>query len=502
MAKKSFDLGDSLASILGKVSESGTEQIEYLPLENLVSDERNFYSMEGVDELAANIELVGLQQPLRVQASGEQPGWYVIVSGHRRAAALRILAEEDPERWKTVPCIVETASGSPELQELRLIMANADTRKMSSADLAKQAERVQELLYKLKEQGVEFPGRMRDHVAEACKVSKTKLATLKVIRENLIPVWKKYWESGEMAESAAYAAAQQTPEIQLQIFQLHRDPAHTYEYSIKERADKIAKCAARKCELTEDGKCSFSDKALKIEFLGKGYHSCASYGCCKSCYQFVTCRQICPLLRDRQAKQTEEEKAKRKAEKAAEKQKEDALADRAKIVWTRYGELRKKKRLSIKDAHKAQGQTIYDWKNYNEEEALEDGSAQFKYCTDLPWGYSRAEDVNRIIRCADMLGCSCDYLLGRSDEKEPSPVLISVDDRYPKEGQYVMAFTRWLVPVPSVYFRAAFMDCTAKSVANIRLKDIEFWSPMPRLPDGKKWPGQETIEELTEKRST
>lgn len=419
MGKRTFDLGSTLAEALGKVSDSGTfEQIEYLPLENLVSDERNFYSMDGVEELAANIELVGLQQPLRVIA-GEQP-YYVIVSGHRRRAALRILAEEDPERWKTVPCIVETASGSPELQELRLIMANADTRKMSSADLARQAERVEMLLYELKEQGFEFPGRMRDHVAEACKVSKTKLATLKVIRENLIPVWKEYWESGEMAESAAYAAAQQTPEVQAMIFSLLRDPENAYEWAIKERADKIAKCAARKCELTEDGKCSFSDKALEIEFLGKDYHSCASYGCCKSCYQFETCRRICPLLRDRQAKQTEEEKAKRKAEKAAEKQKEDALADRAKIVWTRYGELRKEKRLSIKEAHKAQGQTIYDWKNYNEEEALEDGSAQFKYCTDLPWGYSRAEDVNRIIRCADMLGCSCDYLLGRSGEREPA----------------------------------------------------------------------------------
>lgn len=498
MAK--FELGSVLAEALGNVSETDTqERIEYLPLSSLVYDERNFYSIDGVEELAANIELVGLQQPLRVlRGDGEDP-FYVIVSGHRRAAALRILAKEDPKRWKTVPCIVERPAASPEMEELRLIYANADTRKMSSADLAKQAERVQELLYKLKEQGVEFPGRMRDHVAEACKVSKTKLATLKVIRENLIPVWKKYWESGEMAESAAYAAAQQTPEVQLQIFQLHRDPAHTYEYSIKERADKISKCAARKCELTEDGKCSFSDKALEIEFLGKSYHSCASYGCCKSCYQFETCRQICPLLRDRQAKQTEEEKAKRKAEKAAEKQKEDALADRAKIVWTRYGELRKEKKLSIKDAHKAQGQTIYDWKNYNEEEALEDGSAQFKYCTDLPWGYSRAEDVNRIIRCADMLGCSCDYLLGRTDEKEPTSALISVDDRYPKEGQYVMAFTRWLVPVPSVYFRAAFMDCTEKSVGNIRLKDIEFWSPMPRLPDGKKWHGQEIIEEMVRK---
>lgn len=37
----------------------------------------------------------------------------------------------------------------------------------------------------LKEEGVEFPGRMRDHVAEACKVSKSKIARLKVIREGL-----------------------------------------------------------------------------------------------------------------------------------------------------------------------------------------------------------------------------------------------------------------------------------------------------------------------------
>ena len=177
MAKKEFNLGDSLAGILGSVSPSDTEQIEYISLQFLVSDERNFYSLDGIDELAANIELVGLQQPLRV-LKGEN-GFYVIVSGHRRAAALRLLAEEAPEKWDRVPCIVEKPGASPELEELRLIMANADTRRMSSADLAKQTERVETLLYKLKEQGFDFPGRMRDHVAEACKVSATKLAELR-----------------------------------------------------------------------------------------------------------------------------------------------------------------------------------------------------------------------------------------------------------------------------------------------------------------------------------
>ena len=56
---------------------------------------------------------------------------------------------------------------SPELQQLRLIYANANTRTMTGAELAEQAAQVEKLLYQLKEQGYEFPGRMRDHVAQA-----------------------------------------------------------------------------------------------------------------------------------------------------------------------------------------------------------------------------------------------------------------------------------------------------------------------------------------------
>lgn len=94
------------------------------------------------------------------------------------------------------------------MQELRLLYANADTRRMSGADIARQAGRVQELLYELKEQGVDFPGRMRDHVAEACKISKSKLSRLEAIRSHLAPdIRKVYWdgpEKGRLNEAAAY----------------------------------------------------------------------------------------------------------------------------------------------------------------------------------------------------------------------------------------------------------------------------------------------------------
>lgn len=216
---KTFDLGNTLADVLKNVSDPdrGPEQIVLLPLANIDADANNFYSMEGVEELAANIELIGLLDPLRVRENPDMPGRYLIVSGHRRRAALWTLYESEPEKWAKAPCIVEQPAASPELQELRLIYANADTRKMSSADQAKQAERVEMLLYKLKGQGMEFPGRMRDHVAEACKVSATKLAELKVIRERLATDWRRLWEENKINHSTAYTIAKEDPDIQRRL---------------------------------------------------------------------------------------------------------------------------------------------------------------------------------------------------------------------------------------------------------------------------------------------
>ncbi len=46
------------------VSNSDTtarEQIEYIDIDRIDDDPRNFYELSGLDELAANIELLGLQ---------------------------------------------------------------------------------------------------------------------------------------------------------------------------------------------------------------------------------------------------------------------------------------------------------------------------------------------------------------------------------------------------------------------------------------------------------
>ena len=146
---KGFDLADLLAG----VSDPGArEQIEYFRLEQLEADEKNFYRLSDIEELAANIQLCGLQQPIRVRPIPHQTDRYRIVSGHRRRAALELLAGEDAERWGEVPCIVEYDAASESLQQLRLIFANANTRTMTSAETSEQALQVENLLYKMKEE--------------------------------------------------------------------------------------------------------------------------------------------------------------------------------------------------------------------------------------------------------------------------------------------------------------------------------------------------------------
>ena len=132
--KKGFDLANLLKDVpkLDTAPDTGREQIEYIDIGLIDSDPGNFYKLTQLEELASNIAVVGLQQPLRVRTSEENPEKVVVVSGHRRQAALKLLIKEGREDLREVPCIREHVAGSSALQALRLIFANRDTRVISS----------------------------------------------------------------------------------------------------------------------------------------------------------------------------------------------------------------------------------------------------------------------------------------------------------------------------------------------------------------------------------
>lgn len=415
-----FNLEEALAGkapIFGNVPDSGTrEQIEYIDLSLIDSDPNNFYELSGIDELASNILLCGLQQPIRVRdGEGDR---VVIVSGHRRKAALEYLTEEGHVKFNKAPCIRETSEGSPALQELRLIYANSDTRRMSSADLSRQAERVEALLYQLKEEGYEFPGRMRDHVAQACKVSKTKLSNLKVIRENLCPQWKKAWESGKVAESVALAIAKLPEQHQKKCWEVAKQKNKLewyYESEARKDGERLENISILKCP--EGGTCQHVDQ--KFSCARQNYWKGCDKKCCGTCSDLGECKYACPKFAEQIKKIKADKREARKQEKLAKDAEEAPTISAIQEMWRRFGQARRNAHVSVEAFQRGIG--VYYSKSDDEKfEKWERLEEKFSTHTALPYGYScQHYDVERFVKAADLLGVSLDWLLLRTDNPTP-----------------------------------------------------------------------------------
>ena len=416
-----------LSSLLKDVPDLGTgrEQIEYIRLELLDEDPNNFYQLSEIPELAANIQLCGLQQPIRVRATGS--GRYQIVSGHRRRAAVALLAEEEPQKWEEVACIIEQDSASEALQQLRLIYANASTRKMSAAELSRQAEEVERLFYQLKEEGYEFPGRMRDHVAQAVNSSKSKLARLKVIRENLDKSWVDAFEDGRLTESQAYELAQM-PRAWQSILQAN------WPYSVQSLYRERIENYHKKCNALQEIDCEHGLTMCEhVVAMAKknahDYHLTPCTSCCFDCVYLQNCKNCCPEaagkkkeLRDRE-KQAKQEADERQAER------DYPGAEFAKMVYDRIGQARRQNKVSVKALYKAQQKFYSAAVDYPRHKIMESGAGKYSPVTDLPFGVNVTPIVlMKVVAVADALGCSIDYLFGRTDRMEVVPELDTIDE--------------------------------------------------------------------------
>lgn len=424
MAGKKFDITKFAATLPEAVPESGTrEQIEYIDEAKLSGDGENFYSMEGIEALAQNIELVGLQQPLRVRPDPDDEGGYIVVSGHRRLTAIRTICKADePERWRTVPCIVERGELSPAMRELRLIYANSDTRRMSNADLSAQAERVEKLLYQLQEEGVEFPGRMRDHVAEVCQISKSKLARLKVIREGLSKSEQiaKAWEKGELPEAAALEIARMDDETQYRLLDWVIDNHRTWTINNVREFRTCWTCCKHRCPDTGD----FCSNAVRMYAERYRYGEWRCAGCCRECLNRDTCSTACRfVVAERPPKEPEPAVPRNPA----------ADDPRLKNMTPKFCE-------RVKALREATGLT-------RKEFAESIGEYPGTYSA---WENNSLAGAGSLPKLALTFGTTMDYLCGLTDDPAPKPpTLFSVDlcspvwqpldaAHWPEEGELVV----------------------------------------------------------------
>lgn len=188
-------------------SDSGPSQaftIQHLDLRSIYPDDRNFYSVNDVQDLKDAIAMVGLQQNLVVRRGASKNG-YTLISGHRRLKALQLLVEEGHTEYQTVPCKVEVEQSTVDemFSELRLIFGNATSRQLSDYEKTQQAARMKELLTALKKNGTKIPGRLRDLIADTLKTSPSKVGRMENIAGNLAPEFQDEFRQGRINLSAA-----------------------------------------------------------------------------------------------------------------------------------------------------------------------------------------------------------------------------------------------------------------------------------------------------------
>ncbi|NCB51361.1 MAG: hypothetical protein EOM54_05705 [Clostridia bacterium] len=306
-------------------------QVVEIPLDRIFGSEKNFYDTSNVTELIKSIELNGLIEPIIVRPVVLPTGStrYEIISGHRRYKAYQSLHSEElgGHKYTAIPAIVRETTNDI-VAELLLIETNRATRVLSSADIAKQAERYKDLLVKLKESGVEIPGRLRDVVAEAMNISASRLARLDMIKKGLIPEWAEKWESGILNESTAYELAKTS--ARNQRLMIKKDAKKLTSGDVQDISRFANECyKGQECRADKTAKCDHGDQFWAASRGKSSGQRCvpdmwsSSGKCCADCKKAGECNFVCakalPLVEKRIKKQQSESEKAKKAQELEDK---------------------------------------------------------------------------------------------------------------------------------------------------------------------------------------
>lgn len=395
MARKGFDLAALAREQMGAGEIAAVESVREIPVALIDANEGNFYARSAIDELAANIELLGLIQPVAVKPGRD--GRWTLIDGERRYQAVKLLG------WETIRAVVYRPA-SDVFEELMLISANMQQRKMTSADLSKQAERYTECLAALKRSGVAIPGRLRKAVAEAFDVSESRLGRLAAIRKGLIPELLARFDAGEMAENTAYEYSRMEPACQTVLQDKYAGSAWRL---IVARTGYETICRAQCPDGSACGHIAPRVRAI----CEAGYAKCGL--CCLGCGYLASCKSSCPQAAEerlRRLQELETARARREmdlAEQAAAYEADEARksAERAarklaaRTAWQRFAALREAAGVSAEDVVSAA--RIYDL-DADDIEAAEAGDDGYIDAMDAPADVMTLTDA---LAVAELLGC-------------------------------------------------------------------------------------------------
>jgi len=238
-----FGISDILNVKSKAAAEGGVNEYAEIWLSpyDVKPSESNFYSQEKIEELADSFLTVGQQQPTVL---GRVEGEYRIVSGHRRNLANIMNIERGHEKFQSVRYLYKDMT--PAMFDLSLIMGNAYNRELTAWEKTQQAQKLKEALIRAKkEDGLEFPGRLRDTIAELMNESPTNIARMDSISHNAAPEIKEEFANGNIGITAAYEASKLPQEKQKEIAEKAKAGE---DIRAKEIAARVSEKMAEKAE--------------------------------------------------------------------------------------------------------------------------------------------------------------------------------------------------------------------------------------------------------------
>ncbi len=236
--------GYSVMDALNKSSKAGIEETpkarfrtKDISIFKMYRNEMNFYSIAAVEELAGDILMFGLKQNLELVYEPCEKGEYRIIAGERRWLALKHLVSKGYKEFEIATSKLTTPQDIDE-EQVEIIIAN-EYRNKSIVDMIEEEKRLKESLEKMKAAGKQIKGydltsgRLRDVIASMLHMSKTKVAQIESVNNNLIPEFKEELKSERLTFSAAYELSGMSEQEQQEALEKFKESGELSHKDIK-----------------------------------------------------------------------------------------------------------------------------------------------------------------------------------------------------------------------------------------------------------------------------
>ena len=287
-----------------------------ISIRKMYSNDRNFYSMNGIEKLAQEILTVGLLENMTVMYAPCERGEYRIIAGERRWRALQLLLKKGYEEFEIATCQIKSVAEEHE-EMVNIIMANA-YRDKTMADLLQEEQQLRKSLQYMKDNGLTLQGytldsgRLRDVIASIMQMSGTKIAQIDSINKRLIPEFTEQLKEGRLTFSAAYEISGMDQEQQQDMLEKSQESGGLTWKEVKE-----AKAAAEEPEEPEEAE-SHEPEQEEIIKPGDDYETPHPEGITSICYgcsrylecnvKTSTCTSCDQYIDKKEAEKTEQQR--------------------------------------------------------------------------------------------------------------------------------------------------------------------------------------------------